>query len=157
MSIITMLAPSTLASRLDIAHCTKMALVHDMAELLVGDITPVDDVPKIEKNRREASTMEFLTGTMLSQSSGGFAQGQEMKDIWQEYEESTTEESLFVHDVDKIELVLQMIEYERSSQGQLDLHEFLDVLVRVQMPEMQDWGAELLKERAEFWKGLGKK
>lgn len=27
-------------------HCVKMAIVHDMAESLVGDITPVDGVDK---------------------------------------------------------------------------------------------------------------
>ena len=151
-----MLAPTSLTSRLNIARCTKMALVHDMAELLVGDITPVDGVPKAEKNRREASTMDFLTGTMLSESSGAFAQGQEMREIWQEYENSVTEESLFVHDVDKIELVLQMIDYERSKQGQLDLGEFIHVLEGVKVPEMQDWCTELLKEREEFWKDIGR-
>ena len=30
-----------------------MALVHDMAECIVGDITPGDNVPKDEKHKRE--------------------------------------------------------------------------------------------------------
>lgn len=154
MSIITMLAPPTLAPRLDIARCTKMALIHDMAELLVGDITPADDIPKAEKSRREANTMEFLTSMMLSKSTGSFAQGQEMQEIWQEYETSSSREAIFVHDVDKIELVLQMIEYERSSRGTLDLGEFLGVLKRVQLPEMREWGTELLREREAFWEGV---
>ena len=54
MSIMTMLAPPSLAAKINIPHCTKMALVHDMAESLVGDITPVDtQVSKSEKARRE--------------------------------------------------------------------------------------------------------
>jgi hypothetical protein len=39
-----MLAPKE--AGLDSGRCVKMALVHDMAEALVGDITPVDGVDK---------------------------------------------------------------------------------------------------------------
>jgi putative hydrolase of HD superfamily len=45
-----MLAPHSLSSKINILYCTKMALVHDMAEALVGDITPMDGVTKHEKN-----------------------------------------------------------------------------------------------------------
>jgi len=43
MSIISMLCPDPSVNR---DHCVKMAIVHDMAESLVGDITPVDGVDK---------------------------------------------------------------------------------------------------------------
>lgn len=112
MSLITMLAPPSIVSGLDIGRCIKMCLIHDMAESLVGDITPVDGVPKVEKNRREASTMDYITKTLLGNVSGGSA-GHDIRNIWQEYEDSKTPESLFVHDVDKLELLLQMVEYEK--------------------------------------------
>ena len=41
-------------------HCIKLALVHDMAECIVGDITPFDGVSKEEKHKREKQTMEYL-------------------------------------------------------------------------------------------------
>lgn len=150
MSIITMLCPPALASRLDLARCSKMALIHDMAELLVGDITPVDGVTKTEKSRREAETMDYLTKAALGNVHGGTA-GQQMRDVWQEYEDSKTLESLFVHDVDKMELLLQMVEYERSHQGQVDLGEFSRVAKRIVLPEVQQWASELLAERQAFW------
>jgi len=34
-------------------RCIRMALVHDLSESLVGDITPYDNVSKEEKSRRE--------------------------------------------------------------------------------------------------------
>lgn len=154
MSIITMLAPPSLASRLNIPHCTKMALVHDMAESLVGDITPVDGVPVKEKHRREAVTMDFLAESLLAPSTGFFKQGEEIREIWQEYEASKTLEAVFVHDVDKIELLLQVIEYERSNQGKVDLREFLSVADRIQLHEMKVWCDEILQERIEYWEGL---
>lgn len=155
MSIITMLAPPSFSSRLNVPHCTKMALIHDMAESLVGDITPKDDVEKPEKNRREAESMTFLSNGLLGKVAGG-AQGQELKLIWEEYEKNETLESKFVHDVDKLELLLQMNEYERSGGGDLDLGEFTWVGKRVELAEMKVWCEELLAERRAFWSGLGK-
>ncbi|MCJ1468128.1 hypothetical protein MMC07_006756 [Pseudocyphellaria aurata] len=150
-----MLVPEPLASTLNIPHCTKMALIHDMAESLVGDITPMDKVPKAEKHRREAEAMEYITGTLLAKSTGGHDQGQKLKEIWQEYEDSNTKEAIFVHDVDKIELVLQVMEYERREQTRVNLGEFIGVTPRIQLKECKVWCAELLKERNEFWDSMG--
>ena len=132
-----------------------MALVHDMAELLVGDITPVDNVPKEEKGRREAATMDYLCRDLLG-GSGEQEQGDDIREIFQEYEDSKTLDSLFVHDVDKVELLLQMVEYEKQGGGAKDLGEFSKVATKVKLEEMKDWCREILKERVEFWKGLGK-
>ncbi|PKK49975.1 hypothetical protein CI102_6874 [Trichoderma harzianum] len=151
MSLITMFAPPALAKKLDLQKCMKMALIHDMAELLVGDITPVDGVPKTEKNRREAETMDFLTKNLLRSVAGGDV-GAEIRAVWQEYEDSKTLDSHFVHDVDKIELMLQMVEYEKQGKGHVDLGEFAYVATKVTLPEMKEWADELLKERDEFWK-----
>lgn len=38
------------------ARCIKLALVHDMAECIVGDIAPADNVSKAEKHRREEAS-----------------------------------------------------------------------------------------------------
>lgn len=158
MSIITMLAPKSLSSRLDIPRCTKMALIHDMAECIVGDITPVDGVSKEEKARREAGAMEYLTKNLLGAvGNGGKEAGMGFRDVWQEYEDNKTLEANFVHDVDKLELVLQMIEYEKMHQGRLDLGEFSRVAERIELAEVKDWCAELLKERQQFWVDQGKR
>jgi putative hydrolase of HD superfamily len=145
-----------------------MALIHDMAESLVGDITPVDGVPKTEKSRREATTMDFLCGGLLGNVKGGIAAAEEEEEeeegkettggagaairaIWQEYEDGVTLESKFVHDVDKMELLLQMLEYEQTYQGTVDLSEFTWVAKRIELEEVKVWAEELLAERAVFW------
>ncbi|KOS20447.1 HD domain-containing protein [Escovopsis weberi] len=151
MSLMSMFAPASLARRLDLGRCMKMCLIHDMAELLVGDITPVDGVAKPEKSRREAETMEFLTRGLLRGVGGGHA-GEEVRAIWQEYEDSQTLESQYVHDIDKVELLLQMVEYEKGARGGLDLGEFAYVATKVALPEMRAWAEEILGEREAFWK-----
>lgn len=44
--------------------CIKMALVHDLAECIVGDITPYDGISKEEKNRRETQAIQQITSSL---------------------------------------------------------------------------------------------
>ncbi|KAK0671644.1 HD domain-containing protein [Cercophora samala] len=152
MSMISMLAPPALASKLDMAKCMKMCLIHDMAESIVGDITPVDGVPKPEKSRREATTMDYITKGLLGNVDGGKV-GEEIRAIWQEYEDSKTLESHYVHDIDKMELLLQMVEYEKRGDHKLDLGEFAYVKTRIVLPEIQAWAEDLFKEWNAYWVG----
>jgi len=150
--MISMIAPPALAARVDLNKCMKMCLIHDMAESLVGDITPVDGIEKSEKSRREASTMDYITKGLLGKVGGGNV-GTDIRAIWQEYEDSKTLESHFVHDIDKMELLLQMVEYEKRGKGKLDLGEFAYVKTRIVLDEVKEWADELMKEREAFWDG----
>ncbi|XP_036011879.1 5'-deoxynucleotidase HDDC2 isoform X3 [Mus musculus] len=47
------MAMVTRDDRLNKDRCIRLALVHDMAECIVGDIAPADNIPKEEKHRRE--------------------------------------------------------------------------------------------------------
>lgn len=155
MSILTMMAPSSLSSKLDILKCCRMAVIHDMAESLVGDITPVDDISKEEKSRRETETMDYICTNLLGKFNGGM-NGQDVRAIWQEYEDSKTPESHFVHDVDKIELLVQMVEYERKYHCEKDLGEFTWVAGRIQSDEVMAWAKQIFHERKQMWKDAGK-
>ncbi|KAI0204925.1 HD domain-containing protein [Astrocystis sublimbata] len=150
MSLMTMLCPPSLAPKLDLFKCMKMCLIHDMAEAIVGDITPVDGVAKPEKSRREAETMDYITEKLLGKVYDGEA-GKEIRAIWQEYEDSETLDSTFVHDLDKMELLTQMVEYEKRANKALDLGEFAYVATRIMLPETKKWAEDVLKERDAFW------
>lgn len=149
MALICLVTPPSISSKVDISKCIKMSLIHDMAESLVGDITPIDGVSKLEKSRREADTIDYISKRLLGSVYGGMP-GEEIKSIWQEYEDSKTPESIFVHDVDKIELLLQMVEYEKRAGG-LDLGEFAYVATKLSLPECKQWAADILKERDQTW------
>ncbi|KAF2733329.1 hypothetical protein EJ04DRAFT_495505 [Polyplosphaeria fusca] len=155
MSILTMMAPQSISDKLNLDRCTKMALVHDMAESLVGDITPVDPVSKEEKSRREATTMDYIGNNLLGNYNRGL-NGQQLRSLWQEYEDSETPESLFVHDIDKVELMLQMVEYERQTKCETDLGQFTHVTLKIQSPEAKKWSDHILWERLELWQSYGK-
>ena len=78
-----------------------------------------------------------------------------IRSAWAEYEADETLEAHFVHDVDKLELLLQMMEYERREEGKVDLGEFVRVADKIQLEEMRQWSRDVLRERLEFWKGKG--
>jgi putative hydrolase of HD superfamily len=86
MSLITIFAPHSLSSKINIPHCTKMALVHDMAKALIGDITPIDKVTKHKKNRREETTIDYFTKSLLGNVNSRIT-GKEINNIWREYED----------------------------------------------------------------------
>jgi putative hydrolase of HD superfamily len=79
--------------------------------------------------------------------------GAEIKRVFQEYEDNETLEACFVHDIDKMELLLQMIEYERTHH--VDLSEFQHVAARIQLPEIQAWAADVVRERGKLPVGTG--
>ncbi|KAK4301633.1 hypothetical protein Pmani_026237 [Petrolisthes manimaculis] len=84
----------------------KMSLVHDMAECIVGDLTPHCGVSDEEKHKRELSAMDHFK-TLLGEKAGN-----EMYNMFLEYEEQKTAEAQLVKDLDKFDMILQAFEYE---------------------------------------------
>ena len=117
-------------------------------------------MPKVEKARRERETMGFLAGTMLASYEQG-EQGRKLVELWEEYEAGETPEAKFVKDVDKLELLCQMVEYEMADpeavkSGERDLWEFTHVAKEIKGEEMRGWADDLMRERTAFWRELGK-
>jgi putative hydrolase of HD superfamily len=103
---------------LDAARCVAIALVHDLAEALVGDITPFDGVDADEKRRREEEAMRHLAA--LAGDDG-------LLGLWREYAAAETPEARFVKELDKLETVLQAAEYgSAGGVPHAELEEFWD-------------------------------
>jgi len=86
----------------DLHRCVAMALVHDLAESIVGDITPYDGVSAEEKRRREEEAMRSLDS---------LAGGAGVLELWAEYDAAATAEARFVKELDKLETAMQAAEY----------------------------------------------
>ncbi|KAM5346897.1 hypothetical protein ACJ41O_009902 [Fusarium nematophilum] len=132
---------------LDQVKCMKMCLIHDIAESVVGDITPFSGVSKAEKSRREASTIEYITDRWSGPCTS------EIRGLWHEFEAGETPESKFAQDIDKIELLLQAVEYERDGKGKRDLGEFMGVVRKLRSEAGKAWAEEILQEREKMWEG----
>ncbi|XP_021674768.2 uncharacterized protein LOC110660702 isoform X2 [Hevea brasiliensis] len=96
-------------------RCIKIAIVHDIAEAIVGDITPADGVPKQEKSRREQAALNEMCEVL-----GGGMRAVEIKELWAEYENNASLEANLVKDFDKVEMILQALEYELEHGKVLD-------------------------------------
>eukprot|EP01083_Nonionella_stella_P073210 197785_1 len=103
---------------LDTARLVKMALVHDLAESLVGDITPteVSGVTKEDKHKLEFDAINKICGEMLDNSETAL----EILELWKDYESGESPEAVLAKDLDKFEMILQAHEYETSEDEKLD-------------------------------------
>jgi len=84
---------------LDRGRVLALAIVHDLAEVRVGDITP-DEMPRDVKRERE----RIAAAGMLREHPTLWA-------LWEDYEQARSPEAKFVHELDKLEMGLQALRY----------------------------------------------
>lgn len=147
MSIMAMLTNDT---KLDTERCVRIALVHDMAESLVGDITPKHNMPKSEKHYRESSTIDYLTENLIKPFNPAAAK--DIKELWLEYENISTPEAQFVKSIDKFEFIIQTLECEQYNRKEMDLSFFMDVRTKIITKEVQEWADAFMDMRLDYWK-----
>ena len=97
---------------LDVDTMIRMALVHDLGEARLGDITPADRISKAEKSRDEAAAFGEIVD--------GLPEGPALFDLWREYETGATPEARAVRQLDKLEMAFQALAYERAHGHPLD-------------------------------------
>ena len=81
----------------------KMALVHDLVEIYTGDVPAFDDQGRIGKKEREQQAAKKLFSQLPAELS------KEFHDLFNEFEQSQTQESLIVEGCDKLQAMLQAI------------------------------------------------
>lgn len=119
MAIMVLLLGSS--AGVDVQRAMSIAVVHDLAEALVGDIAPGQGVDKATKQLLEADAMSTIVGHLAGENA---ALGRHVRDLWLEYEVAQSAEAAFVKDMDKLEMILQAREYERERR--VDLQDFFD-------------------------------
>ncbi len=105
---------------LDLVKVLRLALIHDLGEVYVGDLTPLDGVTSEEKHRLEAVAVEKILGKLPG--------GDALIADWKEYESQVTPEAKFVKQIDRLELAMQASVYH--SQGKIDADEFHQAAAR---------------------------
>lgn len=103
---------------LDRGRALAYAVVHDLAEVRVGDLTPADGVPRAEKIRREREAIADLCAGLP-----------EVAALWEAYEAQTDPESRFVRQLDRLDMALQATAYHAD--GASGMAEFLASAERV--------------------------
>ncbi|ODR79259.1 phosphohydrolase [Haladaptatus sp. W1] len=134
---------------IDTDRALRMALVHDLAEAKTGDVaTRVNDadqrISAAEKDRREREAMADLAPAL----------DPEIRNLWEEYETRETPESVFVKDMDLVDMCLQALVYEREARydgerenDRFDEYEDLDEFFATAEPRLRTAiGKELFEE-----------
>lgn len=90
---------------LDRATVLDMAIVHDLAEIVVGDLTP-SDCSRVEKTERERAAMVELCRALPN--------GQRWFGVWEAYERQESPEAKFVRAIDRMEMARQAALYAQE-------------------------------------------
>ena len=101
-------------------RCMELALVHDMAECIVGDIAPDDNVSKQDKAKLEEQAIHQIANLL------GPSRKEYLLQLFQEYEERSSNEAIVVKDLDLLDMILQADEYEEIFENTVDLSEFFE-------------------------------
>ena len=93
----------------------KMMLIHDLPEGIIGDLVPGENANKeFEEEKAIRGILTSLPNKLRIQYS----------EIWNEFKMNKTKESQLVHEIDKLELIIQLSLYrDRMSKAAYD--EFL--------------------------------
>jgi putative hydrolase of HD superfamily len=94
----------------------RMALLHDLPETITGDLTPEERTAEL-KEKEYAAMSKILS--YLPQNLK-----RKYEEIWKDFEESKSEEARIVRELDKLEMVLQALEYQREGYKKERLEEF---------------------------------
>jgi putative hydrolase of HD superfamily len=84
---------------LDRERVLALAIVHDLAEVRAGDITP-DEMPREVKRERERVA-----------AAGLLREHPKLWALWEDYEQARSPEAKFVHELDKLDMGLQALRY----------------------------------------------
>ena len=109
---------------LDSQKMINMALIHDLGESIIGDITPRDNI--VDKLIKEKQAVNDLIN--LTEFFNGY------KDIWQEFIEEKSEEAKIIKQLDKLEMALQALDYGGKQNAEIYIEFFLSVEKKIKEP-----------------------
>ncbi|ASJ14715.1 HD domain-containing protein [Thermococcus radiotolerans] len=122
---------------IDVERALKIAVLHDLAEARLTDI-PLTAQYYLDKGKAEKkAAMELFIRT---------PNPREYFRLWREYEEGLSLEGRLVKFADKLEMLVQALEYEKA--GFRDLHEFWGALDSLRESEFYEHFREVVEELA---------
>ena len=97
----------------------RMSLLHDLAESITGDMMP-DQITKDEKYMKENNAIRTILGKLPNKLTKMYSK------IWDELQKKESEEAKFVHELDKLEMLIQAKSYQKSGIDKEKIKPFLD-------------------------------
>jgi len=110
--LILYLRPALERDGIQVERALEMALLHDVAESITGDITPHDRVSSLAKHEAEAAAFQEIIQHVQ--------QGNHFRELWDEFEAGRTREAQLVKRMDKLDMLIQAYLYENQFKRRLD-------------------------------------
>ena len=133
--ILALSIDSEFKTNLDINKVIKMLVLHELGEVIIGDITPFDNITPEEKMKKEHETMREVIGDLVNQ--------EEFLSLLFEFDEKKTKEAIFAHHCDKLEADIQAKVYQdMGCQHSLDEQEDNVVFKSNKVQQMVKDGAQ---------------
>jgi len=120
MTLLSMLLADTLVAKgmkLDTEKVMRLSLLHEIAEARIGDI-PFTVLTYIPEEVKETGERKAVTSMLEKFGSIG----KWYQELWEEFEQNETIEAKLVRAADKLELMIQVLEYEKL--GYQSLNQF---------------------------------
>ncbi len=118
----------------------KMILLHDLAESKIGDYTP-KQLNKEKKNKLENNAFNEIIKNLPDLIKSQYLQ------IWQEYQENNSLESKIVHQIDKLEMVLQAKIYKKDGHSKEKLESFFEsAKANITDPKLKELFTKIIKD-----------
>ena len=102
---------SELNLKIDLGKTLEMLSIHELEELAIGDVTPLD---QIDKKTLKAKARRAVYGFVKN-----LKNGEKLMSLTDEYNASETQEAKFAKAVDKLECVLEFKKYQDLGQVSL--------------------------------------
>lgn len=104
----------------------KLALVHDICEVISGDIsTRMDENDQPMSNKQKHAVEENALKELIKELEPGLKNG--IMQLWEEFEKGESEEAKLVKQLDKMDMALQALYYEKHNRNKKSLDEFFGV------------------------------
>jgi len=135
---------STQRSEVEEGDAAVVSICHDMAECLVGDITPHDKVSDEEKHKAEMDAMQKLVKDLPDFMCRDFFSS------FKRYEDQKAGDidAILTKDFDKFDMILQAFEYEKREKKGKFLQQFFDSTMDVfKSVPVKKWQKVLLEIR----------
>jgi len=121
----------------------QMLLLHDLQEAVTGDFDAYAKqkigIQKVKSQQTNA--MQIITSLLPE------GKKKQYLALWDEFENKTTQEAILANDIDKLEMLIQAIEYEKQGYSASKLDTFWNSAQnQIQTPTGQKW-FNLLKQK----------
>ncbi len=133
--ILALSIDSEFETHLDIGKVIKMLVLHELGEVVIGDITPFDNIAPEEKMEKEHVAIKEILGDLIKK--------EEYFALLLEFDERKTNEAIFAYHCDKLEADIQAKVYQdMGCQNPLDRQENNVVFNSQKVQQMVQDGAE---------------